>query len=92
LGNFPRCLTRRTSLALADDAALARPVIAATQRRGLSTASSFPIFSVRQIVDLVDAGLATAHSQRVVAGGSGRTMEVARMRITEMGRKLAERG
>ena len=34
LGNFPQCLTGRTSmLALADDAALARLAIAAAQRR-----------------------------------------------------------
>ena len=40
LGNFPQCLTRRTSmLALADDAALARLVIVAAQRRAKSTAS-----------------------------------------------------
>jgi membrane carboxypeptidase/penicillin-binding protein PbpC len=32
------------------------------------------------MVELVRAGLATAHSQRVVAGGSGRTMEVAHVR------------
>ena len=41
----------------------------------------------RQIVDLVRAGLATAQSRRVVAGGSGRTMEVARVRITEARRR-----
>ena len=44
-------------------------------------------FSVRQIVDLVRAGLATAHSQRVVAGGGGRTIEAARVKITEAGRQ-----
>jgi len=35
----------------------------------------------------VRAGLATAQSRRVVAGGSGRTMEVARVRITEARRR-----
>jgi hypothetical protein len=44
-------------------------------------------FSTAQIVDLERAGLATAHGQRVVAGGSGRTMEVARVKITEAGRR-----
>jgi hypothetical protein len=45
-------------------------------------------FSVRQIVDLVRAGLVTAHSQRVVGGGA---IEVARMRIMEAERQaLAE--
>jgi len=48
-------------------------------------------FSVRQIVDLVRAGLVTAHSQRVVGGGGGRAIEVARMRIMEAERQaLAE--
>jgi len=50
-------------------------------------------FLVRQIVDLVRAGLATAHCQRVVAGSGGRTIEVARVKITEAGRRaLSERG
>jgi hypothetical protein len=35
----------------------------------------------------VRAGLATAQPERVVAGGSGRTIEVARVRITEAGRR-----
>jgi hypothetical protein len=48
-------------------------------------------FSVAQMVALVRAGLATATAERVVAGG--RTMEVARVRITEAGRRvLAESG
>jgi hypothetical protein len=42
-------------------------------------------FSVEQMVDLVRAGLATAKAERVVA--AGRTMEVARVRITEAGRR-----
>jgi hypothetical protein len=37
------------------------------------------------LVELVRAGLATATAERVVAGG--RTIEVARMRITEAGRQ-----
>jgi hypothetical protein len=41
----------------------------------------------RQIVDLVRAGLATAHSRRVVAGGGGHRIEAARVKITEAGRQ-----
>jgi hypothetical protein len=44
-------------------------------------------FSTAQILDLVRAGLATAHSQRVIVGGGGRRIEVARVRITEAGRQ-----
>jgi uncharacterized protein with ACT and thioredoxin-like domain len=44
-------------------------------------------FSTAQIVALVRAGLATAHGQRVVVGGGGRTMEVARVKIAEAGRR-----
>jgi hypothetical protein len=42
-------------------------------------------FTVEMLVDLVRAGLATATSERVVAGG--RSIEVARVRITEAGRR-----
>jgi hypothetical protein len=42
-------------------------------------------FTVEQIVDLCVAGLAIATPERVVAGG--RTTEVARVRITETGRR-----
>jgi hypothetical protein len=42
-------------------------------------------FSIEQMVELVNAGLATATAERVVAGG--RSMEVARVRITEAGRR-----
>jgi hypothetical protein len=46
-------------------------------------------FSIGQMVELVRAGLATAQAERVVAGG--KTVEVARVRITEAGRgALAE--
>jgi len=46
--------------------------------------------SAEQMIRLVQAGLATAHSQRVVAGK--RVIEITRMRITEAGRKaLAEK-
>jgi hypothetical protein len=41
-------------------------------------------FTIKQIVELVHAGLATAHSQRVIVGR--RTIEVARVKITEAGR------
>ncbi len=42
-------------------------------------------FSIPFIVRLVRAGLATVHTERVVAGG--RRLEVARVRITEAGRR-----
>jgi hypothetical protein len=46
-------------------------------------------FTTRQMVELVRAGLATATAERVVAGGL--KLEVARVRITEAGRRaLAE--
>jgi len=46
-------------------------------------------FTIAQIVELVTAGLANATAERVVAGG--KAIEVARVRITEAGRKaLAE--
>jgi hypothetical protein len=46
-------------------------------------------FTVPQLVELVRAGLATATAERVVAGS--RTIEVARVRITEAGRRVLER-
>jgi hypothetical protein len=42
-------------------------------------------FTIPQMVELVRAGLATAMAERVVAGK--RTIEVARVRITEAGRR-----
>jgi hypothetical protein len=42
-------------------------------------------FSIAQMVELVQAGLATPTADRIVAGG--RTMEVARVRITDAGRR-----
>jgi hypothetical protein len=42
-------------------------------------------FSIDLLVGLIRAGLATAKAERVVAGG--RTIEVARVRITEAGRQ-----
>jgi hypothetical protein len=42
-------------------------------------------FSIDMMVELVNAGLATATAERVVAGG--KTIEVARVRITEAGRR-----
>jgi hypothetical protein len=48
-------------------------------------------FTVAQMVELVRAGLATATAERVATGG--RMVEVARVRITDAGRRaLAERG
>jgi hypothetical protein len=43
-------------------------------------------FTVPQMVELTRAGLATATAERVVAGR--RTIEVARVRITDAGRRL----
>jgi hypothetical protein len=40
---------------------------------------------LKPLVDTVGAGLATAKAERVVAGG--RTIEVARVRITDVGRQ-----
>jgi hypothetical protein len=42
-------------------------------------------FSIDMLVELINAGLATATAERVVAGG--RSHEVARVRITEAGRR-----
>jgi hypothetical protein len=42
-------------------------------------------FSVEQMVELVRAGLATAHGERVIAGR--KAMEEATLRITDAGRK-----
>jgi hypothetical protein len=42
-------------------------------------------FTVAQVVEIVRAGLATAKAERVVA--AGRTIEAARVRITEAGRR-----
>jgi hypothetical protein len=42
-------------------------------------------FTVAQMVELVRDGLATATAERVVAGN--RTIEIARARITEAGRR-----
>jgi hypothetical protein len=42
-------------------------------------------FTIEQMVELVNAGLATATAERVVAGS--RKIEVARVQITEAGRR-----
>jgi hypothetical protein len=42
-------------------------------------------FTIAQVVELVHAGVATATTECVVAGS--RTIEVARVRITEAGRR-----
>ena len=42
-------------------------------------------FTIEQMVELIRAGLPTAHTERVVA--AGRTVEVARVSITEAGRQ-----
>jgi hypothetical protein len=46
-------------------------------------------FSIPQMVEIINAGLATATAERVVAGS--RKIEVARVRITEAGRRALER-
>jgi hypothetical protein len=43
-------------------------------------------FTIPQMVEFVRAGLASAKAERVVAGR--RTIEVARMRITDAGRRV----
>jgi hypothetical protein len=48
------------------------------------------VVRAEQMVALIRAGLATAASERVVVAGS-RKMEVARVKITEAGRKTLER-
>jgi hypothetical protein len=42
-------------------------------------------FTIEQIVELVRAGLATAHSQRVVV--ARRVIDIARVKITAAGRR-----
>jgi hypothetical protein len=42
-------------------------------------------FTIDLLLDLIFAGLATANAERVVAGG--RSMEVAKVRITDAGRQ-----
>ncbi len=42
--------------------------------------------SVEQMVELVRAGLATATAERMVAGN--KTIKIARVRITEPGRRV----
>jgi hypothetical protein len=46
-------------------------------------------FSIPQMVEIINAGLATATAERVVAGS--RKIEVARVQITEAGRRALER-
>jgi hypothetical protein len=47
-------------------------------------------FSIDMMVELVNAGLATATAQRIFAGTS--RYEVARLRITEAGRRMLWQG
>jgi hypothetical protein len=46
-------------------------------------------FKLDDMVDVVNAGLATATAERTVAGG--KSVEVSRMRITDAGRVALER-
>jgi hypothetical protein len=46
-------------------------------------------FAISDMMELVDAGLATATAERVIAGS--RKMEVARVRITAAGRRVLEK-
>jgi hypothetical protein len=43
-------------------------------------------FTVRQMLELVRDGLATASAERVVAGG--KSIEIARVKITEARRRI----
>jgi len=43
-------------------------------------------FKIDMLVEMINAGLASASVERVVAGG--RTMQVTRVRITEAGRRV----
>jgi hypothetical protein len=45
-------------------------------------------FTVDMLVDLIRAGLATANTERMVAGG--RSIEVTRVRITDAGQRTHE--
>jgi hypothetical protein len=45
-------------------------------------------FTVAQMAELVRAGLASATAERMVAGN--KTMEIARVRITEAGRRALD--
>ena len=73
-----------------------RPLLKPDRRRALELLASCPEgcteaimlahgFTVEQMVELVRAGLATATAERVVGGG--RHFEVARVKITEAGRR-----
>jgi hypothetical protein len=79
------------------DAMSRRPRTKLDRRRALELLASSPDgcteaillahgFTVDFIVELVRAGFATAGSERVVAGG--RTVEIARVRITDAGRRM----
>ncbi len=72
----------------------------ATRRRALELLASCPDgcteatmrahgFTIKQMVELVHARLATAKTERVMAGT--RPIMVARVRITEAGRQVAGR-
>jgi hypothetical protein len=45
-------------------------------------------FSIEMLVELINAGLASAATERVVAGGQA--IEVARVRITDAGRRAQD--
>jgi hypothetical protein len=72
------------------------PRIKPTRRRALELLASCPDgcteaimlahgCTIPQVVELIRAGLASAHTERVVAGG--RPIEVTHVRITEAGRR-----
>jgi hypothetical protein len=46
-------------------------------------------FAISDMVELVRSGLATAHGERVVAGR--KAMEVARVKITDAGRRVLKK-
>jgi hypothetical protein len=58
----------------------------ASSRHGCAEAMMFAHgFTIAQVVELVRAGLASATAERMVAGS--KAMEIARVRITEAGRR-----
>jgi hypothetical protein len=78
---------RRTKRAPKPDRRRALELLASSRNGATEAIMIAHGFIVEQIVELVRAGFATATTERVVAGGGGRTMEMARVTITEAGRK-----
>jgi hypothetical protein len=75
---------RRRRHGLQSDRRRALEVLAASQDGATEAILLAHGITVPQVVELVRAGLATVHAERVVA--AGRAMEVACVRITDAGR------